>query len=312
MAKQPLMRFLSIAAVTLPVVLCIAPVPALAQSEMALPEPVRKMLESAIASKNDAEIATIAKYARETAPEAQAEIDAMVQKHKEVEAAAIEEKRSNPNIFALWKGKVELGGFRSTGSSSEVGVAASATAKRRGLKWTHVLHAAVDYRRANGQTSKDRILASYTPRYDLSARSFIYGLAQYERDPSLGFESRYTGSAGIGYRLIDTDTMSLTLDAGPSLRRVHYAQDGTKTKWGARSSADFEWAISPTLTFRQTGSAYAEQDILTLSSLTALDTKLISVLTARLSYDVLYEKDDRLLDTSKLDTLSKVSLIYEF
>jgi len=306
------MHSFSIAAVTLPIAMCIAAAPALAQSKTALPEPVRKMLETAIASKNDAEIATIAKYARKTAPDAQAEIDAMVQQHKEVKAAATEQKRNDPNIFALWKGKVELGGFRSTGSSSEVGVAASATAQRRGIKWTHALHAAIDYRRANGTTSKDRILASYAPRYDLSTRNFIYGLAQYERDPSLGFESRYTGSAGIGYRVIDSDTMSLTLDAGPSLRRVNYTQGGAETKWGARSSADFEWTISPTLTFRQTASAYTEQDILTLSSLTALDTKLISVLTARLSYDMLYEKDDRLLDTSKLDTLSKISLIYEF
>jgi len=306
------MHSYSLSALALPVALCIANTPALAQSEAGLPGPVRTMLEAAIAGKNDAEIAVIAKYARNAAPEAQAEIDAMVQQHTEAKAAAIEDKRSNPNIFALWKGKVELGGFRSTGSSNEVGIAASATAKRRGLKWTHELHAAVDYRRANGTTSKDRILASYTSRYDLSPRSFLYGLAQYERDTSLGFDSRYTGSAGIGHRLIDTEKMTLTLDAGPSLRRVYYIDDSSKTKWGARSSADFEWAISPTLTFRQSASAYAEQDILTLSSLTALETKLISVLTARLSYDVLYEKDDRLLEDSKLDTLSKVSLIYEF
>lgn len=294
-----------------PLLLVISPVCAQEEPGNALPAPVRQMLEAAMAGEDEAEIEVVAKYARQAAPEAEAEIDAMLAKHQEQMTVKLEEKRSNPRVFALWAGKIELGGFRSTGSTSEFGVSGTLTAKRQGLMWTHTLYASADYRRANGATSRERFLASYTPRYRLNERGFIYSLAQYERDPTLGFESRYSGSVGIGYKVIDLDAMKLAIDAGPSLRRSHYTDDGTETKLGGRSSAEFEWRLSPTLTFHQAGSAYAEKDVMTLASLTALDAKLISILTARLSYDVLYEKDDKLTE-KKLDTLSKVSLIYEF
>lgn len=286
--------------------------PPVVETLPSLPQPVRQMLEAAISSEDEAEIAIVAKYAKQAAPGFEEEIDGMVTNYQETKAAALQKTRSNPDVLALWKGKLELGGFRSTGSTSEIGLSASATAKRQGLEWTHVLYASLDYRRANGETSKERLVASYAPRYLLSERGFAYGLAQYERDPSLGYESRYSASAGIGYTVVDTDDKSLSVDIGPSLRRVRYTdEDGSETKLGARSSIDFEWIFSPTLTFHQTGSAYVEKNVTTLSSLTALDAKLISVLTARFSYDVLYEKDDRLFD-KKLDTLSKASLIYEF
>ncbi|MCB2014949.1 MAG: DUF481 domain-containing protein [Sphingobium sp.] len=294
--------------------------PAIAQEEtvtaqqepaIALPAPIRQMLEAAMAGEDEAEIEIVAKYARQAAPLAEAEIDAMLAQHQEQMAAKVEEKRSNPNIFALWAGKLELGGFRSTGSTSEFGFSGTLTAKRQGLMWTHTLYGSADYRRANGETSRERFLASYIPRYRLDERGFIYGLVQYERDPTLGFESRYTGSVGVGYKVIDEEMLKFAVEAGPSLRRAHYTDDGTETKAGVRSSAELEWQLSPTLTFHQTGSAYAEKDVMTLASLTALDAKLISILTARLSYDVLYEKDDKLTE-KKLDTLSKVSLIYEF
>ncbi|MGD9811333.1 MAG: DUF481 domain-containing protein [Sphingobium sp.] len=45
--------------------------------------------------------------------------------------------------------------------------------------------------------------------------------------------------------------------------------------------------------------------------MSAFDAKLISVLTARLSYNVQYETDSR-LTSRRLDTLSKVTLIYDF
>tara|TARA_R110000782_G_scaffold78293_5_gene156100 strand:- start:91966 stop:92922 length:957 start_codon:yes stop_codon:yes gene_type:complete len=277
----------------------------------ALPPAIRQMLESALAEGNDAEIAAIAKYAARTVPEAQREIDAMMTRYRDHKEAQRQQRLSDPDIFALWEGKIELGGFRSTGTTSEFGVSASLSAKRQGVKWTHVLYGNVDYRRANGETSRDRFVLSYAPRYKAGLNGFIYGLAQYEHDPFVGYDNRYSGSAGFGYKPLQTDSMNLSIDVGPSLRHVEYIDGTAETKLGGRSSADFEWKLSPTLTFRQTASGYAEKDVISLNSLTALDTKLISVLTARLSYNVQYENDDR-LSSKRLDTLSKVTLIYDF
>src|SRR3546814_2929326 len=90
----------------------------------------------------------------------------------------------------------------------------------------------------------------------------------YERDPIIGFDNRYTASAGIGYDYIRNDRMRLSLDAGPSFRHVKYTDDGIEDRAGIRSSLDFNWKLSPTLTLQQNASAYFEKDNSTLTSLT--------------------------------------------
>src|SRR3546814_5804859 len=83
--------------------------------------------------------------------------------------------------------------------------------------------------------------------------------------------------------------MRLSLDAGPSFRHVKYTDDGIEDRAGIRSSLDFNWKLSPTLTLQQNASAYFEKDNSTLTSLTALDAKILSRLSARFSYNAAYE-----------------------
>lgn len=287
------------------------PPPAVVLTLPALPPAVRDMLQAAIDSGNEADIATIAKLARQTNPKGAEEITAMVSaytKRKEDERTRYVRAA---RFTQLWAGRGELGGFRSTGSTSEIGISASLSLQRTGLEWTHTIAASVDYRRANGETSRERIVASYQPKYQFDAQGFVYALGQYEHDPFLEFNARYTGSAGIGYKLIQERRMDLSVDVGPSVRHVRYTDGSNETKLGARSSLDFEWRLTPTLTFRQVASGYVEQDVRSLSAQTSLTTRLVSRLSANLSYNIQHETETPLTD-EKLDTLSKVTLVYDF
>lgn len=168
-----------------------------------------------------------------------------------------------------------------------------------------------DYRRANGATSRERFVGSYEGRYQFDSRGYTYGLAQFERDPFLGYDSRYATSVGIGYRLVQNKRVNLSVNVGPSLRLVDYTLDEAETKVGARSSYDMTWKLTPTLTFRQNASAYLEDELESATLLTSFDAKLISRVTARLSYNLQREAQTVLTD-SRTDTLSKVTLIYDF
>lgn len=279
--------------------------------DAALAAPVRQMLEQALAEGNGDEIATVAKYAIAVNPGAEAEIQAMIAQHEALAEAEHRAEISKADAFALWTGKIELGAFGSTGSSDEVGISMSLSASRKGLRWTHDLTAAVDHRRANGETSVERIIASYGPRYSFDPRNFAYGLLQYERDPIVGYDHRYTGSFGVGYTFVDSGKLTLSATLGPSLRRVLYTDDGTETKFGGRSSIDFKWALTPSLSLQQTASAYGERHAASVTSLTALDSRIISKLSARLSYRMQYESGSKLTDKT-FDTIGKVTLIYDF
>ncbi len=285
--------------------------PALADEAPLLPSAVREMLEAAIANGSETEIATVAKLARQTNPGSADEISRMVASWKDRTRRTQESVIREASFADLWRGKIEAGGFRSTGSTSELGLSASLNIKRTGIQWTHELAAVADYRRANGVVSRDRYLASYTPRYEFDPRGFAYGLIQFERDPSIGYDSRYTASAGVGYKLIVSKAVDLAVDVGPSLRHANYKDGPTETKVGGRGSMDLTWRILPNLSFRQTASAYAESDVFSLSALSAIETRVTTRWAARLSYNVQYESET-LLSARDFDTLSRVTLTYDF
>ena len=66
--------------------------------------------------------------------------------------------------------------------------------------------------------TSEQYLAAYEPNLVLSDRLFAFALAQYERDRFQGFSARYSVSGGLGYEIIDTETMSLSAQAGPEWR----------------------------------------------------------------------------------------------
>ncbi|WP_242122660.1 DUF481 domain-containing protein [Sphingobium sp. Sx8-8] len=285
--------------------------PAWADYPVLLSPAVREMLEAAIANGNETEIATVAKIAKQTNPGSADEIQRMVNSWKERTKATRDTVIREARFTELWTGKIEAGGFRSTGSTSEIGISASAAIKRSGIQWSHRLSASVDYRRANGVTSRERYTASYEPRYEFDPRGFAYGLTQFERDTSIGYDERYTASAGIGYKVIVSKPVDLSLDIGPSIRHAKYVIGARETKLGARASMDLAWRLAPTLTFKQVASGYAESDVYTLNSLTSLETKVGTRWSAAFSYNMQYESET-LLAARDFDTLSRLTLTYAF
>lgn len=276
-----------------------------------LPDAVRDMLTAAIETGNDGDVDTVAKIAKQTNPDAAAEVDAMVAEHRKEKTEATQKRIRTARFFEIWSGKGEFGLFRSTGTASEFGISGGLNLKREGLRWKHLLRANADYRRANGETSREGILAAYEPRYQFNDKSFTYALVQYERDPFVGYDERYTASAGIGYTAVNSERTKLSIDAGPAYRYANYTENGVEERVGLRSSLDFNMKLSPTLTFQQNAYAYVEKDRASLSSLTALDAKILSRLSTRISYSTAFESETELTPES-FDTLSKVTLVYDF
>ncbi|BBF70333.1 MULTISPECIES: DUF481 domain-containing protein [Sphingomonadaceae] len=297
----------------IPLSLLIVALPATARAAESalLPPAVREMMEAAIANGNETEIATISKIAKQTNPASADEIQRMVNSWKERTKATHDTVIREAHFTELWTGRVEAGGFRSTGSTSELGISVSATATRAGLQWSHKLTAAADYRRANGVTSRERYFAGYEPKYEFDPRGFAYGLAQFERDTSIGYDQRYTASVGVGYKLIVSKPVDLSADIGPSIRHAKYLIGERETKLGVRGSMALAWRATPTVTFKQTASGYAESDVYTLNALSSVETKVSTRLSAAFSYNIQYESET-LLSSRDLDTLSRLTLTYDF
>ncbi|GAB5484854.1 MAG: DUF481 domain-containing protein [Parasphingorhabdus sp.] len=297
-------------------------------AQAALPEPVKAMIEAAIASGKDAEVKSVVKFAKVANPDDVAEIDAMLAAYtaKKTQLAAAEKKaKMEAPFFENWTGEGELGGFRNTGNSSNVGISGGIKLAKDAVDWRLKFRARADYQRSNGVTSREQYAAALEPEYKIDDRLFIYGLAQYDRDRFQGFSSRYTVSGGIGYTVIKEKDIFLDVKAGPAWRLTEFTEGGSDSSIAGLIGLDLGWQIAKNLKLTQGAGATLASDAQsltsanvifssgtnTLTATTGLDAKINGKLSARLSYAIEHETnppDGR----EKTDTLSRATLVYDF
>ena len=282
-----------------------------------IPDPVRAMIDAALATGDEAKVRTVIELAKATNPDDAGELDAILASYETdlaaaaaAEEAAKEDAIRSAGILDNWSGQGELGAFMSTGNAENTGVTASLGLVKEGIKWRHKLSGRADYQETAGVTTREQFLAAYELNYKISDRLYAYGLAQYERDRFQGFSARYSASGGLGYDVL-VDGPTLSVKAGPAWRRTELV-DGTSTSSMAGLAAlDFDWAISDALTFTQDASALVQSGSSTFISDTGFQASISDALSVRLSYTVEHDTDPP-LGAVKTDTLSRITVLYNF
>lgn len=283
-----------------------------------LPDPVRAMIDAAIATGDKDKVATVIELARQTNPDDAAELDAIADAFAAqqaelaaAQAAAAEEAIRESGLFDNWRGEGQLGAFRSTGNSSNTGLTAGLELERVGIDWRHKVTALADYQRSNGVTTREQFLFAYEPNIRIDDRLFAYGLAQYERDRFQGFTARYSVSGGLGWRAIREEDMTLSLKAGPAWRKTERVDGSSTSRIAGLGALDFDWRLSDTIKLTEDASAFVQSDNSTITSTTGIVAALGGDFSAKVSYTVE-------LDTNpppgavKTDTLTRITLVYDF
>jgi putative salt-induced outer membrane protein len=282
------------------------------------PDPVGNMLAAAIASAKDADVEAVGKLAKETNPENAQEIEERLlayraeRKRLRDEAAAAERaKLAAAKFWQNWKGEGQIGASQSSGNTDSVGLSAGVALARKGIDWTHKFRAQADYQRTNGATSVERYLGEVEPQYRINDRTFAFGLGRWEHDRILGYDTRWNLSGGLGYKVVDTKKMTLSLKGGPAFRQTDFVNGEEDTELTALAGLDFGWQISPTLRLTQVASTIIGEANGSTNSQTALSAKLTGALSARIAYSAQ-------IDTSpppgieKVDTQTRFTLVYGF
>ena len=299
-----------------------------APAHAALPDPVRAMIDAALATGDETKVRTVIEIARATNPADAAEIDTIlagfetkVAERKAAEIAAKEAKVRSAGMFGNWSGKGELGAFRSTGNSTNTGISAGLALDREGIDWRHKLTARVDYQRANGVTTREQFLGRYEPNYNVSPDFYVYALAQYERDRFQGFSGRYALSGGMGWQALKADDLRLSIKAGPAYRVTEFVGGGSDNRIAGLIGVDFGWDITKRLKLTQTTNAVAETGgsavaivdsrNTSVDLLTGLDAKISDKISARFAYSWQYDSNPP-VGAVGTDTLTRMTLIYDF
>jgi len=285
---------------------------------VAPPDPVRDMLAAAMAGGKDGDVEAVALLAKAAKPDDAADIDVRLAAYRaerlrlKDEAAAAERARlASAKFWQNWKGEGQIGASQSSGNTKSAGLSAGIAVARQGIDWTHKFRAQADYQRTNGRTSVERYVAEIEPQYRVNDRAFAFGLGRWEHDRILGYDTRWNLSGGLGYKLIDGKTMSLSLKGGPAWRQTAFVSGLNDSELTALGGIDFGWQLSPTLRLTQVASTIVGEANSSTSSLTALNAKLTGALSARIAYSAQ-------IDTSpppgieSVDTQTRFTLVYGF
>lgn len=300
--------------------------PALPEEEVAPPPKppvlspeIRRMIETAIASGDETAARKVLAVARNVAPQAALAVIDAIEADWRSGIAARETRAGEERMARLreagplenWKGQVEFGAYRSTGNTKNLGVVGSLELERKGLQWTHKLSGRVELQSTEGATTAERILAGWQPNYRFDEQAYAYGIVQYERDPFVGYDDRYTLGGGIGYRAITGKDISLELEGGPALRHTAGVDGDGRSHLAGRGSVNFRWQMAPTLKLTHKTAIYLENGNNNAALTTAIDTRIIGPLQARFSYNIQYE-DSVTPRTHDMNTQSRATFVYQF
>lgn len=276
-----------------------------------MPDTVKAMLDAAMKAGDEAAVNAIVKYAK-AADKASIEVaEKAAGNWKRERREAAERRVREARFLDLVKGRAELGGYVTTGNSETIGLTGVLDVKREGLQWRHKWRAQADYQESLNVVVRERYLASYEPNYKVNDRLYAYGAALFESDRFLGFNQRYSISAGAGYTAVNSGSLKIDVELGPAFRHTAFTDDTIESQIAARGKLDLDWKLSPAVTFSQDAAAYLQQANSTITTKTALRVRLFGPLSTQMSYAVNYESTPP-IGRKTTDTTSRASLLIDF
>jgi len=230
-------------------------------------------------------------------------------------SAMAQEPGENPVADAAggeWSGSAELGATVTSGNSDTRNLNGKAEALYERARWRHTTRAEALLASDSGEDTAERYVASYQADYKKTERSYIYGTVRGEVDKFSGYDYRLSEAVGYGHRFWEAgDKGYFDLEAGPGLRQSK-PEDGVREDEAIlRMAAKYRNSWTPTTRFSQDVIVESGSDNTFTESVTGLKVRINSALAMKLSVTVKHNSSVP-IDTEKTDTISAITLVYDF
>lgn len=213
---------------------------------------------------------------------------------------------------ADWQGKGELGGVLARGNTETETLAGKLDMTSETGHWKHTAGFSVLHTVNDGVTSADRYELRGESQYKLTERSYVFAALRYEDDRFTDYDYRFAGSAGYGYRFIDTEASQLDGKVGLGYRRAELSvSGGTEDDLIARGAVDFSHQLTDTTRIYDKFLVESGQDNTYLQNVAGIEVKMTDALALGLSYEVRHNTDV-LPGTRKTDQVLTANLVFGF
>jgi len=137
-----------------------------------------------------------------------------------VSLAALADDAAPPPPQGVWLGKGQLGFLASQGNTDASSANAAIDMGLLEDPWEHKFHLEGLYGKSAGIVAAERWLANWQSNYDFSADVFGFGALRYAHDLFSGFQYQASETAGVGYKLINSNDTKLSAQLGVGYREL--------------------------------------------------------------------------------------------
>jgi putative salt-induced outer membrane protein len=238
---------------------------------------------------------------------------------------AIADEAPPPPPMDVWTGKGQLGFVESQGNTDSKSANAAIDMARYDGDWKHTLHLGGLYGESAGITSAERWDALWQSNYDFTKDFFGFGGLRYAHDEFSGFAYQASITAGVGYKLLNTDATKLSVQLGAGYREAR-PEELTKDAAGAvvartledktgnaiaTAGLDYSQALTATTTLSDKLLVEAGSSDTLINDTLALTVKISTKLALSLGYS-LQDNTKPPAGLKKIDTTETLNLVYGF
>jgi len=213
-----------------------------------------------------------------------------------------------------WKGEGEFGFTQTSGNSETQSLIAKLALSYKLTSWKH--EAQIEALRSEDDSvrSAERYELNLQSNYFLSEKSYLFGKLRYEEDSFNGYDYQGSLIVGYGHQIIDTERTGLKLEAGIGWREgegeleiLTKSNDETVGFLGL----SFRQKIGSHSEFTQEFQVEGGSDNVYSKSDTGFKVNIMENLAMKLSL-LVKNNSDVPPDTEKTDTITAVTLVYNF
>ncbi len=210
-----------------------------------------------------------------------------------------------------FSGRVALGYLATSGNADNQNLSTSFDLGWTYAPWHHALTGSAVRASTDNVTTAEAYSLDWQSDYDLSERSYVFGLVAWNDDRFSGYDQQIREVIGYGRRFINTERHALNGEVGAGARQADFRDGTNQDETILRLSADYLWTISDTAQFSQTLAV----DRGSFNTYTETVTKLTANIRGNLSIVLSYTiKNNSTVPAGivKTDTFTAFALEYTF
>ena len=210
-----------------------------------------------------------------------------------------------------FSGRVGLGYLAASGNSDSESANGSFDLLWNYEPWHHSLNGRAIKSSASGVTTAEAFGLTAQSKYDLSEKSYVFGLFAFNSDEFSVIDKQTRAALGYGRRIIETDKHVLNLELGAGQRWADLRDGTSEDELIYRVGGDYRWNISETSKFTQTLTIESGSSNTHTEAVSAVNASILDTLALVLSFTV-RNNSDVLPGIDKTDTFTAISLEYTF